>query len=167
MWELDYKESWVPKNWCCWTVVLEKTLESGLDWKKIQPIHPKGNQSWILIGRTDAEAEIPIFWPFDMKKWLFWRTLMLGKLELLSFTSPVDHGLSELSIVTRVKIPTIASLVIYVCVCVCVCCHVWLFVTPQTIVYQAPLSMGFPRQEYWSGFPFPTPGEFPGQGIEP
>ena len=67
MWELDYKESWVPKNCCFWTVVLEKTLESPLDSNEIQPIHPKGNQSWILIGRTDAEAETPIFWPPDVK----------------------------------------------------------------------------------------------------
>ena len=62
MWELDYKESWVPKNWCFWTVVLEKTLESPLDCKEIQPIHPKGNQSWIFIRRTDAEAETPNLW---------------------------------------------------------------------------------------------------------
>ena len=60
MWELDYKESWEPKNWCFWTVVLEKTLESPLDCKEIQPVHPKGNQSWIFIGRTDAEAVTPI-----------------------------------------------------------------------------------------------------------
>ena len=65
MWELDYKESWTPKNWCFWTVVLEKTLESPLDCKEIQPVHPKGNQSWIFIGRTDAEA--PILWPLDAK----------------------------------------------------------------------------------------------------
>ena len=65
MWELDYKESWAPKNWCFWTVVLEKTLESPLDCKEIQPVHPKGNQSWIFIGRIDAEAETPILWPPD------------------------------------------------------------------------------------------------------
>ena len=70
MWELDYKESWLPKNWCVWTVVLEKTLESPLDWKDIQPVHPKGAQSWICIGRADAEAEIPILWPPDAKNWL-------------------------------------------------------------------------------------------------
>ena len=67
MWELDYKESWELKNWCFWTVVLEKTLESPLDYKKSQPVHPKGNQSWIFIGRTDAEAETPILWPPDAK----------------------------------------------------------------------------------------------------
>ena len=67
MWEFDYKESWAPKNWCFWTVVLEKILESPLDFKEIQPVHPKGNQSWIFIRRTDAEAEPPILWPPDAK----------------------------------------------------------------------------------------------------
>ena len=69
MWELNYKESWALKNWCLWTVVLEKTLESPLHSKEIQPVHPKGNQSWICTGRTDAEAETPIFWPPDAKNW--------------------------------------------------------------------------------------------------
>ena len=69
MWELNRKESWVPKNWCFWTVMLEKTLESPLDCK-IKPVHSKGNQSWISIGRTDAEAETPILWPADAKNWL-------------------------------------------------------------------------------------------------
>ena len=70
MWELDYKESWVPKNWCFWTKVLEKTLERPLDCKEVQPVYPKGNQSWIFIGRTDAEAETPVLWPPDAKSWL-------------------------------------------------------------------------------------------------
>ena len=70
MWELDYKESWAPKNWCFWTVVLEKTLESPLDFKDIQPMHPKGDQSWVFIGRTDVEAETPILWPPDVERWL-------------------------------------------------------------------------------------------------
>ena len=70
MWELDYKESWVTKNWCSGTVVLEKTLQSPLDCKEIQPVHPKGNQSWIFIGRTDAEAKTPILWPSDVRNWL-------------------------------------------------------------------------------------------------
>ena len=73
MWELDYKESWVPKNWCFWTVVLEKTLESPLDCKEITPVHPKGNQSWVFIFRTGAEAETPILWPPDAKSWLIWK----------------------------------------------------------------------------------------------
>ena len=69
MWELDYKESWAPKNCCFWTVMLEKTLESPLDCKEIQTVHPKGNQSWIFIGRTDAEAETAVLWPPDAKNW--------------------------------------------------------------------------------------------------
>ena len=79
MWALDYKESWAPKNWCFWTVVLEKTLESPLDCKQIQPVHPKGNQSWIFIERTDAEAETPILWPPDMQSWLIWKDPDAGK----------------------------------------------------------------------------------------
>ena len=70
MWELNYKESWMLKNWCFWTVVLEKTLESPLDYKKIQSVHPKGNQSLVFIGRTDVEAETPILWPPDVKNQL-------------------------------------------------------------------------------------------------
>ena len=73
MWELDYKENWALKNRCFWTVVLEKTLESPLDCKEIQPVHPKGGQSWMFIGRTDVEAETPIFWPPDGKSWLIWK----------------------------------------------------------------------------------------------
>ena len=79
MWELDYKESWAPKNWCFWTVVLEKALESPLDYKEIQPVHPEGNQSWIFFGRTDAEAETPILWPPDVKNWLIWKDPDAGK----------------------------------------------------------------------------------------
>ena len=79
MWELDYKESWVLKNWCFWTVVLEKTLESPLDCKEIQPVHPTGNQSWIFIGRTDAEAETPILWPPDAKNRLIGKDPVAGK----------------------------------------------------------------------------------------
>ena len=78
VWELDYKESWASKNWCFWTVVLKKTLESPLDSKEIQPVHPKGNQSWIFIGRTDAEAETPILWPPD-ENWLIWKDPDAGK----------------------------------------------------------------------------------------
>ena len=68
MWELDYKESWVLKNWCFWTVLLKKTLESPLDCKEIQPVHPKGDKTWMFIGRTDAEAETPILWPSGCKE---------------------------------------------------------------------------------------------------
>ena len=81
MWELDYKESWAPKNWCFWTVVLEKTLESPLDSKEILPVHPKWNQSWVFFGRTDVENETPIFWPPDAKSWLIWKRLKLVKIE--------------------------------------------------------------------------------------
>ena len=79
MWELDHKESWTPKNWCFWAVVLEKTLESSLDCKEIQPIHPKENQSWIFIGRTDAEAETPILGPPDAQNQLIWKDPPAGK----------------------------------------------------------------------------------------
>ena len=79
MWQLDYKESWVLKNWCFWTVVLEKTLESPLDCKEIPPVIPKGDQSWVFIGRTDVEAETPIFWLPDAKSWLIWKDPDAGK----------------------------------------------------------------------------------------
>ena len=79
MWELDCKESWAPKNWCFWTVVLEKTLESPLDCKEIQPVHSKGNQSWVFFGRTDAEAETPILWPPHAKSWLIGKESDAGR----------------------------------------------------------------------------------------
>ena len=79
MWELDYKESWALKNWCFWTVVLKKTLESPLDTKEIQPVHLKGDQSWVFIERTDVEAETPILWPPDVKNWLIWKDPDVGK----------------------------------------------------------------------------------------
>jgi len=109
IWELDYKESWVPKNWCFWTLMLEKTLESFLDCKEIKPVNPKGNQSWIFIGRTDAEAETPIFGQLMWKTDSFEKTLMLGKIEggrrrgqlrmrqLDGFTDSMDTSLSKLS----------------------------------------------------------------------
>ena len=78
MWELDYKESWALKNWCIWTVVL-KTLDSPLDGKEIQPVHPKGDQSWMFIGSTDVEAEALILWPPDVKSWLIWEDPDAGK----------------------------------------------------------------------------------------
>ena len=79
MWELDCEEGWAPKNWCFWTVVLEKTLESPSDCKEIQPVHPKGDQSWVFIGRSDVEAETPILWPPDAKSWLLEKDPYAGK----------------------------------------------------------------------------------------
>ena len=79
MWELDCEESWAPKNWCFSTVVLEKTLESSLDCKEIQPVHPKGDQSWVFFGRSNAKAETPILWPPDVKSWLIWKDADAGK----------------------------------------------------------------------------------------
>ena len=107
MWELDYKQIWVLKNWCFWTVVLEKTLESPLDCKEIQPVHPKGDQSWIFIGRTDAEAETLILWSPDMKNWLIWKDPDIVKIEggrrrgkqmrrwLYGITNSMDMSLSK------------------------------------------------------------------------
>ena len=81
MWDLDHKEGWAPKNWCFWTVMLEKTLESPLNCTEIQLVHPKGNQSWIFTGRTDPEGEAPIFWPPERRDDSLEKTLMLGKIE--------------------------------------------------------------------------------------
>ena len=105
MWELDYKESWAPKNWCYWTVVLKKTLESPLDCKKIQQVHPKGNQSLIFTGKTDAEVETPILWPPHGKNWLIgknldarkdWRQEEKGMRWLDGITDSMDMNLSTL-----------------------------------------------------------------------
>ena len=106
MWELDYKESWVPQNWCFSTMVLEKTLENPLDCKEIKPINPKGNQPWIFTGRTDAEAEAPILWLPDGKSWLTGKYPDAGKDwrqeekrvtedEMVSFTDSVEHEVEK------------------------------------------------------------------------
>ena len=101
MWELDHKERWAQKNWCFWTVVLEKTLESPLDCKEIQPVHPKGNQSWIFFGKNDDEAETPIIWPPDEKNWLkrpcCWERLKAGgEGDDREYTDSMDMSLSNL-----------------------------------------------------------------------
>ena len=107
MWELDHKESWELKNWCFWTVVLEKTLESPLDCKENQPVHPKGDQSWVFIGRTDVEGETPILWPPGAKNCLIWKDPDSGndwkkeekgmtEDELDGITNSMDMGLEGL-----------------------------------------------------------------------
>ena len=117
IWELDYKESWAWKNWCFWTVVLEKTLESPLDCKEIKPVSPKGNQPWIFIGRTDAEAEISILWPPDVKNWLIGkdpdakkdRRQMYFSLVQFSHSVVSDPSLSHRLLHARFPCPSTAS----------------------------------------------------------
>ena len=92
MWELDYKESWVLKDWCFWTVVLEKTLESPLDCKEMEPVHPEGDQSWVFIGRTDVEAETPILWPPDKLFIFFW---MLSSIQINNVNSLIHSEYSS------------------------------------------------------------------------
>ena len=155
MWVLDHKESWAPKNWCFQTVVLEKTLETPLDCKEIKPVNPKGNQPWIFIRRTDAEA--PILWPPDVKSWLIEKDPDAGKdwgQEEKGTTEDEmvgwHHWLDGYERKERKKVKSLSC--------------VWLFATPWTVTYQAPPSMGFSRQEYCSGFAFPSPGDLPNPG---
>ena len=136
MWELDHKEGWSQKNWRFQTMVLEKTLESPLDSKEINPVNLKGNQSSIFIGRTDAEAETPILSPFDVESWLIGKDPDAGK----------DWGQEEKGVTEDEMVGW----------------HHWHW----TGASQAPLSMEFSRQEYWSGLPFPFPGNLPNPGIK-
>ena len=185
MWKLACKESWAPKNWCFWTVVLEKTLESPLDCKKIQPVHPKEDQSWVFIGRTDVEAETLILWPPDAKNWLIWKDPDAGKewrrekgttedemvgwhQQLNGHESEYDPGVGDgqggLACCSpwSHKESDSTERLNWSCFS-----HIWLFATLWTVTCQAPLSMGFCRQEYWSGLPCPPPGDLLDPGIEP
>ena len=167
MWESDYNESWALNNWCFWTVVLEKTLESPWDCKEIQPVHPKGDQSWVFTGRTDAEAAAPIFWPPDVKNWLNrrdpdagndWRQeetrttedKMVGwhhRLNGHEFEEALGVGDGQGNLVCcnpwGCKESDMTEWLNWKWKWLCC---VWLFATPWTIQ-----SMEFPRPEYWSG----------------
>ena len=165
MWELNYKESWAPKNWCFWTVVLEKTPESPLNCKEIQPVHPK-DQSWIFIGRTDAEAETSIIWPRDAKTWLTGKdpAAAAAAKSLQScptLCNPIDGsppgslvpGILQTRTLEWVAISFSNAWKWKVKVKSLSC--VWILATPWAAAYQAPPSMGFSKQEYWSGVPLP------------
>ena len=132
MWDLDCEESWVPKNWSFWTVVLEKTLESPLDCKEVQPVHSKGGQSCVFFERNNAKAEDPILWPPHVKSWLIGKDADAGR----------NRG-QEVKVKGQDRTESLR--------------RVQLFATPWTVAYQAPLSMEFSRQEYWSGLPLPSP----------
>ena len=168
MWELDHKESWALKNWCFWTVVLEKTLEIPLDFKEISPVNPKGNQSWIIIHwRNDIDAEAPILWLPDVKNWLIWKdpdAAAAKSLQLCpTLCDPIDGGPLGYPVPGILQARTLEWVVISFSnawkgkVKVKSLSHVPLFATPWSAAYQAPPSMGFSRQGYWSGVPLPSP----------
>ena len=175
MWELDCEESWVLKKWCFWTVVLEKTLEIPLDCKEIQSVHPKGDQPWVFIGRTVAEAETSVLWPPYAKSWLTGKDPDAGR----------DWGQEAAAAKSLQSCPTLcdpidgsppgspapgilqARTLVWVAISFSNACkwqvkvkllsRVRLLATPWTAAFQAPPSMGFSRQEYWSGVPLPSP----------
>ena len=160
MWEFDHKEGWAPKNWCFWTVVLEKTLESPLDCKETQPVNPKGNQSWIIIWRTDVEAEAPILWPPDAKTWLIgkdsdagkdWRQEEKGTIkdEMVERHHWLSgHEFEQVWEMVRTGKPgTLQSMELQRVA------HDWVDHTT--------------RQEYSNGWPFPSPVDLPKAGIKP
>ena len=143
--KLDHKEGWVLKNWYFWIVILKKTLESPLDRKEIKPVNLKGNQPWLFVGRTDAEAEAPLLWHTWCEELTHWKILMLGKIEA------ERSGWQRIRWSKRKSSHSVVSD----------------SVTPWTVACQTPLSMGFPRQEYWSGLLFLSPGEFSNLGVKP
>ena len=191
MWELDNKKSWEPKNWCFRTVVLEKTLESPLDCKKIKPVTPKGNQPWIFIGRTDDNAEGPILWPLDGKIWLIGKDFDAGE-----DWRQEEKGMSEDEMVGwhhQLKGHEFEQALgdgegqgILVCCSPWGCKELdmteWLnnnketlwactavldSATPWTVAGQAPLPIEFFRQEYWTEVSFSTVWDLPNPGMKP
>ena len=193
MWEMDYKENWAPKNWCFWTVVLEKTLDSLLNIKEIKPVHLKGDQSWVFIGRIDVEAETSILWPPHAKSWLFekiwcwewlraegegdnkgWDGWMAYRFNRHGFGWTLEAGYwqgglvccgswgrKELDITEKLNwtVLKFEKRNIFSKVIPLFSCYIMTnsFASLWTVAHQAPLSMRFPRQEYWSGLPFPSP----------
>ena len=170
MWELDHKEDWTPKNWCFWTVVSEKTLESPLDTKEIKPVNPKGNQPWIFVGRTDAEAAI--LWPPDVKSQLIRKDPDVGKdwRQEMGMTEDEMVGWYHwLNGYEFEQAPGDDEGQGSLACCSPQGCRVrtWLNFLNWIASHQAPLSLGFPRQEHWSGQSFHSLGNLPNSGTEP
>ena len=186
MWELDYKESWAPKNWCFWTVVLEKTLESPLDCKDIQPVHPKGNQSWMFVVSLSWNSNTLASWWEEMTHWkrpdagqdwkqeekgttedemVGWHHQLSGHgFEWAAGVGDGQGGLASMAS-QRVGHNRVTELTELKTLLSCFS-RVWLFVTLWTVASQASLAMGFFRQKYWSELLFPTPGGLPDPGMQ-